>query len=65
MTSLCITSIFETANFVACGNKKQLKLCCKNVNYDSSLGVCTFVRSISITLQITDIFEKLLCAVMS
>ena len=46
MTSLCIMSIFEAANFVAYGNRKHLKLCFTCVNYDSSLGVRTFVRSI-------------------
>ena len=58
-------SIFEIANFAAYDNKKQLKLCCTYVMYDESLCVCTFVRNISITLRITDIFEKVLCTVMS
>ena len=59
MTRLRMKSTFEIANFAACDNKKQPKLCYTCVNYDESLGVCTFVRNISITLQITDIFEKL------
>ena len=65
MTSLCIISIFEIGNSVEYDNKKELKLCCTYVIYDYSLSVCTFVRNISFTSQVTDIFEKLLCAVMS
>ena len=62
MTSLCIMCIFEIANFVAYDYKK---LCCTCVIYDYSLGVSTFLRIISIALEITDIFEKVLCTVMS
>ena len=33
MTLLCIMSIFEIVDFVAFGNKKELKLWCTCVNY--------------------------------
>ena len=67
MTSLCIMSIFAITNFVAYDNKTQLKLGRRCVNYDKSLGVCTFARNISITLQMTDDFLKVLmyCDVIS
>ena len=56
MISPYIMSVFKIANFVAYDDKKQLKLCSTCVNYDASLRVCTCVRNISISLQISDNF---------